>query len=62
MELTKHLLDQPKPGTLQDWAWQAMVASFPADSELANTWGGILQYLGWLNERAVLEVKSPQEA
>jgi hypothetical protein len=46
--LIKHLLDQPKPKNLQDWAWQAIAASFPANDELAVTWGGVLQYIGWL--------------
>lgn len=53
--LTKHLLDQPKPRNLEQWAWQAMVASFPADGEIANVWGGVLQYLGWLESWPVLD-------
>lgn len=54
-KLTNHLLDQPKPRTLKDWAWQAMVASFPADSDIAIVWGDVLQYLGWLDSLAVLD-------
>lgn len=53
-KLQNHLLDQPKPRNLQDWAWQCMIASFPADGDIAVTWGGVLQYIGWLNEQPVL--------
>ena len=41
------LLDEPTPMSLSHWAWQTMIASLPYD-EFFLAWGGILEYIGWL--------------
>jgi hypothetical protein len=50
--LIDQLVDEPVPTSLESWAFQAISASFPA-IETAVVWGGVLQYLGWLDSLPV---------
>lgn len=52
MTLMNYLIDQPRPKRLDQWAWQAMIASYSA-VDCPELWGDILQYLGWLDSLPV---------
>ena len=41
------LVEEPVPHDLFSWSWQTILASFTRE-EGPEVWGGVLQYLGWL--------------